>query len=51
MQNEKPEKEETVAAKMKDSTTAGPAMDLATVPAKTYTPVPNVEPVPKAVKS
>lgn len=30
-----PESEDTIAAKMKDSTTAGPATDLATVPANT----------------
>lgn len=46
-----PENEETVAARINDNTTAGPATDLATVPANTYTPHPNVEPVPSAVKS
>lgn len=30
-----PANEETIAATMKDNTTAGPAIDLATVPANT----------------
>lgn len=30
-----PENEDTIAATMKDTTTAGPAIDLATVPAST----------------
>jgi hypothetical protein len=46
-----PENDETIAATMKDNTTAGPAIDLATVPANTYTPHPNVAPMPRAVKS
>lgn len=46
-----PENEDTIAATMKDNTTAGPATDLATVPANTYTPHPNVAPMPKVVKS
>lgn len=46
-----PENPETTAAIANDNTTAGPAMDLATTPANTYTPHPNVAPVPSAVKS
>ena len=46
-----PENADTTAAMAKDRTTAGPAIDLATAPANTYTPHPNVEPVPNAVKS
>lgn len=40
-----------MAAITNDRTTAGPAIDLATTPAKMYTPHPKVEPIPSAVKS
>lgn len=46
-----PENADTTAAMAKETTTAGPAIDLATAPANTYTPHPKVEPVPNAVKS
>lgn len=39
------------AAIKNDNITAGPAESLATFPAKTYTPTPNVLPIPNAVKS
>lgn len=42
---------DAIAAMANEMTTAGPAVDLATVPARTYTPTPRVEPIPKAVRS
>lgn len=46
-----PANADATAATKNDIQTAGPAIVFATDPAKTYTPNPNVEPTPKAVRS
>lgn len=46
-----PENADTTAAMANDTTTAGPAIDLDTAPASTYTPAPRVEPVLRKTKS
>jgi len=46
-----PENADTAAAMAKERTTAGPAMDLDTAPANTYTPQPKVDPVLRKTKS
>lgn len=42
---------DAIAAIKNDKITAGPAFLYATLPANTYTPKPNVDPTPSAVKS
>merc|ERR1719209_1942741 len=46
-----PERAEAAPATRKERTTAGPAVFLATPPARTYTPTPRVEPIPRRVRS
>lgn len=46
-----PANTDAIAAIKKLKITEGPAVSLATWPAKTYTPTPRVLPTPKAVKS
>lgn len=42
---------DAIAAIANETITAGPAIVFETEPARTYTPTPRVEPIPRAVRS